>query len=144
MKRKKVWRYYCEHCKKSGCSGGHIKKHETGCTLNPDRVCKMCSIAEEEQRPMASLIAVFAPLKAVPLPDNGLGVTEYQQPVAELEAAVKKLDEMAGGCPACMLAAARLGEKASPGLSIDIDFARRRREFWDDRNEAEAARECRG
>ncbi len=34
--------YYCEFCDKHGLSSYHIRKHERGCTKNPDRKCGFC------------------------------------------------------------------------------------------------------
>ena len=56
MKTKMRPRYYCDHCGKGNGSPSYLRRHESGCTLNPNRVCKMCI---EEQAPMADLIAVL-------------------------------------------------------------------------------------
>lgn len=40
-------RYYCDHCKKGSGSPSHMKRHESGCTLNPHRVCRMCALMVE-------------------------------------------------------------------------------------------------
>lgn len=34
--------YRCEYCKKNSLSKGHMRKHEQGCTKNPDRQCGWC------------------------------------------------------------------------------------------------------
>ena len=34
-------RYYCDHCKKVSGSPSAIRRHESGCTANPGRVCAM-------------------------------------------------------------------------------------------------------
>jgi hypothetical protein len=86
MRRAQVWRYYCDFCKKSGCSGGHIAKHERGCTANPERVCGMCDLAHKAQQPMDVLIAALGA-------GDDLGM--------------ERLDVQADGCPACKLAAIR-------------------------------------
>lgn len=81
MKQKKVWRYYCDHCKKSGCGKAAMAKHERHCLKNDARECRMC----------ASL-------------NGGTNL-----PMAELVEAAKQglatLREVADGCPMCMLAA---------------------------------------
>jgi len=43
MQRKKVWRYYCDFCGRGMCSKIAMRNHEFGCTMNPDRVCSVCS-----------------------------------------------------------------------------------------------------
>lgn len=59
MRVKKVNRYYCEFCKKSGQSASHISKHEKRCTLNPNRHCGMCAMLENEQPGIKDLLSVL-------------------------------------------------------------------------------------
>lgn len=40
-------RYYCDHCNKGSGSPSAMKRHESGCTMNPQRVCRMCALEEE-------------------------------------------------------------------------------------------------
>lgn len=83
MRQKKVWRYYCEFCKKAGCHAGHMRKHELHCTANPSRKCRVCDMRDGLQEPTDVLIAA-------------LGIS------------FKRLEEVADGCPACILTALRL------------------------------------
>ena len=111
MKRKKVWRYYCDHCKKSGCSGGWISRHEKRCTANPDRVCGFCRLADIDQVPIHVLTDTIHDEMAVSEPIS----------VAEAAAnAVKALRDKTEGCPACILAAIRQSG-LRPGV-INFDF----------------------
>lgn len=102
MKKKQVWRYYCEFCKKSGCSGGHMKAHELTCTANPNRECRMCGPGGSygrtltAKRDTAALVAILATRH-----DPSLTATENR------EAIMDQLREAANGCPACILAAIR-------------------------------------
>lgn len=129
MKRKKVWRYYCEHCGKSGCSGGHIAKHERGCTANPERVCGMCRAAELDQQSLATLIGALAA--------GGLD----------------QLRDFAMSCPACMLAAIRQAPdeafktiipppafpedaRLDPRARIGFEFRKECESFWREVNVA--------
>lgn len=129
MKRVMRWRYYCDHCPKSGSSGGHMKKHEAGCVRNPERVCGMCREAELDQKAPAELDAV--------LENEGLDA----------------LRTLADGCPACMLAAvirARLkygpasyepdtgATNEPPGAAFSWTVERER--FWRDVNEEACSR----
>ena len=123
MKRKRVWRYYCEYCKKSGCSSFHLAKHEKGCTLNPDRVCGMCKYVEGDQKPMTDLMAVFDDWRWALDIDGGKD--------AQLEERVVELERLTDGCPACMLAAARQAERARGAtFTIDVEYKRRAKEMW--------------
>lgn len=85
MRRVKRWRYYCEFCKKSGASGGHMKKHEERCTKNPKRVCGMCAMMDGDwtQRPIGELVEAIGDGSA---------------------AGLARLQDISDGCPACMLA----------------------------------------
>lgn len=82
MRKRQVWRYSCDFCKKANCSAGAMTKHERGCTNNPNRVCGMCKLVEGEQKPIAELAAAA-------------------------RISLERLREVAGGCPACMLAGIR-------------------------------------
>lgn len=126
MRRKQVWRYYCDFCKKSGCSAGHIKRHERGCTNNPNRTCSYCRAAGLEQKTMSELIEVLG---------DGTDLT-----------AIRDLSE---NCPACILAAIRQAKLQSfdtdengafTGFSVDFDFNKEKEEFWSDVNYARESR----
>lgn len=91
MRKVMRWRFYCEHCKKSGASRGAMAKHEKHCTLNPSRECRMCALAGDVvQQPMADLIAAF---------DAGG------------QEALRKLAE---NCPVCIFATLRQHRAANP------------------------------
>ena len=94
MKQRKVWRYYCDHCKKSGCSKHHLLHHEKSCTKNPDRVCNFCLFIGENQKRMSELI------ESIPIEmreGDGFGSVDVPP----------ELRYAANGCPACILAALR-------------------------------------
>lgn len=95
MTRKQRWRYYCDFCKKSGGSGGHIARHEKGCTMNPQRICGFHEheAMEEAQPPMPDLIAAL----------EGKG--------ADWKAGLKALRDVSDNCPACIFAAIRQSPK---------------------------------
>lgn len=111
MKKKKVWRYYCDFCKKGGCSASAIASHEKHCTANPNRSCGMCDAAGLNQIPMFQLIAAL-----------GHGSKEC----------VATLRDLCEGCPACMLAAIRLSglQTAEPYFHVEFDFKREKEVFW--------------
>jgi hypothetical protein len=80
-------RYYCDHCNKGNGSPSAMRRHESGCTKNPNRVCRMCALVEEmggpAQRPMTELTAVLT------------------------ASGFKAMCEAANDCPACILAVLR-------------------------------------
>ncbi len=113
MTKKKVWRFYCDHCRKGGYSGGHIRKHEKQCIRNPERECGMCESGCESPEPMPKLIAAYG---------DGM----------DLDA----LRELAVGCPACMLAAITQWRDQHKHLDDSetwdekFDYKKEREEYW--------------
>lgn len=64
MRQVKRWRYYCDHCKKSGGSKSSMEKHENGCIRNPNRVCGFCAALERvggdvTRRTLQTLVVVL-------------------------------------------------------------------------------------
>jgi len=88
MRTKRINRYYCDHCKKSGCSSYHMQRHEASCTANPQRTCRMCDF----QRDLAPMIAI--------LKEPGATTEEWKDKM-------RRVREEAEECPACILAAIR-------------------------------------
>lgn len=80
MRKKRVWRYYCDFCDKGACRP--LTKHEEHCTKNPNRRCRMCH---------------WAKLKTAPIVELRFAAIE----------GVDSLRRVAQGCPACMLAGIR-------------------------------------
>jgi hypothetical protein len=100
--------FYCDYCKKHGLSASAMKVHESHCTANPNRKCRLC-----EGGPINDLIESFKArfeLKTVKY------FCEYTEPhEQEIITAIWKndpvtLDEIRNavdGCPNCMLAIIR-------------------------------------
>lgn len=95
-------RYYCDFCNKTGGSAFHIKKHESSCTNNPVRVCKMCKEMGIQQ---VSIDALLVRLKL----DSNLNISPISylmgKPVNQ-----KKVSDMLYGiteCPVCVFTALR-------------------------------------
>ena len=117
MRQKRVWRYYCDFCKKSGCSSHHIKKHEKHCTMNPNRECRMCKHAGIEQKPINILISALG---------DGSNLTSIK--------------DLSNNCPVCILSAIRQSgiqhfdydEEGFIGTYVDFDFKKEMRERWEE------------
>lgn len=105
MKKLQRWRYYCDFCKKAGGSGAAMLAHESSCTLNPDRRCRLCVLTN------GGCASTMEELMA-PLPDptewHAKWSEELQRELVEkTEAAMPALRELAQNCPACIMAALR-------------------------------------
>lgn len=116
-------RYRCDHCRKTSGSAPAMKRHESGCTANPQRRCGMCK--QNQHTPLPDLIAA-------------LGAGD--------KAGVDALRDAAEGCPACMLAAIRQSglQRATTfgpegieddGFRVPFDFNAEKESWWADRND---------
>lgn len=130
MITKTVKRYWCEFCRKSGGSAGHMRRHEERCTSNPNRVCGMCKLigTTEEHAPLSELIAYFPPV-----PDLETRVYDDQY-IRAVEAAMPIVREKSGDCPACILAARKIA--GVPAGISPYDFKAACASLWADFNEA--------
>lgn len=108
MKKVMRPRFYCDFCNKGGGSGGHIKKHESRCTLNPNRECGMCNLRHHEQPDLRALISILPDpeeLKSIDVSEDGLHAwTTWRDIPPET---VARLRDASGDCPACIMAALR-------------------------------------
>lgn len=129
MRQKKIWRYYCEFCKKSGCGKPQMRTHETHCTMNPDRICRVCGNVLKIEQPEMRWLKALMPDPTDPIyqkgsdgkfaglgafvsyssTDDGAGKRLLK---ASIERAIEDIRKMTendyhDGCPACILAAIR-------------------------------------
>jgi hypothetical protein len=81
-------RYYCDHCNKGNGSPSAMRRHERGCTLNPQRVCGMCKMLADEGGP-----------EPAPPRDELVRIMDAD--------GFKAMCAAANDCPACILAALR-------------------------------------
>ena len=120
MKMKMRPRYYCDHCGRGNGNPGYMKKHEVGCTNNPNRVCGICPKIEVTQKPMHELIEAI-----------GSGTDK------ELDT----LRDITENCPVCILAAIRQAkiqrgyDEGDEGFSVNFDFKAELKIFWEQYNE---------
>ena len=118
MKSKKVTRYWCDFCKKSGASGYHMGRHEKHCTANPGRECRVCKFARGDDS-RTDLAAAVQLLQG--------GDWEAARPLPPA------LREATGGCPACILAALRQA-LVPVGAASDFDYKAEMASLWNDVN----------
>lgn len=112
MKMKMRPRYYCDHCKKANGSPSAMKRHEVGCTANPQRVCGMCRFAEQEGGP-----------EPAPNRDELVRVMDTEGFAAMVK--------VANGCPACILSALRTKNVSPDGLGPSVGGPEDGRHVWD-------------
>lgn len=106
--KKKV--YYCEYCdKKKGLHPYWVRKHEEGCTANPNRKCGMCG--RESFKKLLAKYLIDLKLK--------------NEPTEERVEQIKK--EI--GCPACILALLRQTNTLVGGKYYD--FKTERVKYWE-------------
>lgn len=112
MKEKKVTRYSCEFCRRVAYKRPTMAAHESGCTNNPNRICKLCERIGEEQTALEILL--------------------------ENAGQVDELRKVANGCPACMLTGVRAYNKdAEEDQFAWIDYKAEHERYWGDVNEDE-------
>lgn len=138
MKKVQRWRYYCDFCKKAGGAGGHILRHEASCTLNPERVCRMCKSFANQQPAMVDMLALL------PVMPGDIGTTADEDRDDAIRNAVidalPKLRELCGDCPVCIFAALR--QKGIPvPLAEGFDLTKEMASAWNDRNSEREERE---
>jgi hypothetical protein len=123
-------RYYCDHCNKGNGSPSAMRRHERGCTLNPQRVCGMCKMIDEEGGP-----------DPAPPRDQLVAILNAQ--------GFRAMCEAANDCPACILSVIRTlnypGDEEGPGgVSGPADgreswnYDQAKQAWWADWNSAQA------
>ena len=135
MRVRRVNRYYCDFCKKPGCSARHIQRHEAACTMNPARVCGVCTkMLKQEQPELAGLMALLPnPKEFLRDDDWGIGMS-YVGLEEAVEAAMPALREAVGLCPTCIMAALR--QKGIPAtMAHGLKVKEELEAIWRDINE---------
>lgn len=129
-------RYYCDHCNKGNGSPSAMRRHERGCTLNPQRECGMCRMLAEAGGP-----------DPAPPRDELVRIMDTEGFAAMCKAAEN--------CPACILAALRTKNtkgdgETPPGVMgpedgrQDWDYKQAKAAWWNEWNSAQAERDYPG
>ena len=125
MKRKRVWRYYCDYCGKANCAKHHMKTHEKHCTMNPDRYCRMCDGATKPVRLKKTIDWVRE--NAVVDPEDTDYLALYD------ERTMIEIRRMVDDCPACILAVIRQS-KLHP-INLNFDYKKEAKKWLDEHAE---------
>ena len=128
MKKKMMWRYYCDFCKKAGCHAGHMRRHEERCTANPNRKCGMCEALGEivVQRP-SDLAASINPEHLETFSEAGIIAGEHEPGSILTLAGLDALRDKVEGCPACILATLRHADL----YCNEFSYKDEHRSFWE-------------
>lgn len=126
MHSKMRLRFYCDFCRKSGGSGGHMARHEKGCTANPKRHCSLCEIAGLDQSPIGDLLATLD--EDIEADIRAKSTDFYDIP----KILIPRLKQLTNNCPACILSAVRFRE----GYEIDFTYSDAHESFWQEVNNA--------
>jgi len=138
MKVKKVNRYYCDFCKKSGCNKHALEQHEQHCTMNPHRECRMCDKGDTTEY-LTEALSVLPNPKNYEV-NNLLGGIDYKQEFYErIPKDIQAVKEMMDGCPACVLAAMR--QKGIHLGGTGYDYKKECEDWWSEIN-AERQANC--
>lgn len=126
--------YYCDHCKKRGMSSYHMQRHESGCTANPDRACKMCGAVVGLRAVVEDFKARFLlkENKAVEQPDGFWQEPSTSHAVIWTAEPVLFSEVISAGrdCPCCILAILRQTGMNRHYFSFDFDFKKGCEDWW--------------
>jgi hypothetical protein len=130
MTTKKITRVraWCDYCKKGIWSVKKMEVHEAHCTMNPNRVCRVCkTLLLQESTSLQELLAICK--VAVPEPKTiGITGTVPESLHINLRRAAQK-------CPACEMAALRQSGIPCPAVP-GFDFTAEMKAIWQDVNES--------
>ena len=136
MRKKKVWRYYCEFCKKAGCSGGHLKRHEEHCTMNPNRTCGMCEMMGGGAPDLQKVMQILPNPDDFKKTEEKFGFISFSGLEEATDKVLQELRDAVENCPACIMAALR--QKGIPVPIVkNFNFTEECKSAWADFNEAQ-------
>ena len=142
MKTKRVNRYYCDFCKKSGCSAPHLRKHEEHCTMNPRRICGLCAV-ENNTSPeeLAEAVASIPNVEQFKHSNSDeFGESEwYSIPEETVKTVLADLSDRFDGCPVCTFTALRQAGWAGI-IHGQFNLKERIAAWWSDVNNEEDRR----
>lgn len=131
MTTKKITRVraWCDYCQKGIWSVKKMQVHEAHCTMNPNRVCRVCkTLIGQESTPLQELLAICRNSGA--LFDGPSQLWEIPESLhLDLRHAAKQ-------CPACEMAALRQSGIPCPAVP-GFDFTAQMKAIWQDVNEPE-------
>lgn len=130
----------CDFCGKKNWSVGHMRKHELYCTKNPNRICRVCKLVGNEQKPIDTLIATLPALTSY---EDEWGNVVYADGSCDLiNSALPALRDLCENCPACIMSALR-----QKGIHVrvvtDFDYSEEMKSLFSEINTFQHEYECR-
>jgi hypothetical protein len=133
VKAFRAWRFKCDFCGKNMRQRRAMERHESGCTANVNRVCRMHSYVTREDFPTVPTVLEMG--------------TMLREHYADDDHGLSALRSLADDCPCCILAALRhtglcKGDEENPPLisEAQFNFKEEMKEIW--ANHFSASREA--
>lgn len=127
--------YYCDHCGKRSLSARHMKIHELGCTLNPQRQCGLC-----EGRDITTFIEQLKTRFEIKIVKSDFGDVEEVVWKGD-EIKLDEIMEFTDNCPNCTLAILRQTKLNYSIFGFNYDYKGELNEYWAEKNQKEYDRE---
>lgn len=122
MTKRRVWRYRCDHCGKSGCSGGHMRRHEESCTKNLNRRCRMHLFLDDGTPNHKSVLEMVTAVRSAIAQEKRCDPRAIMPSEAAEVRIMQALRAASDNCPACMLAVTRYLAGDCPRDPEDLDY----------------------
>lgn len=139
MKTVKKNVYYCDHCKKKGLNKHHLEMHETFCTANPNRRCRLCKTSIN----IGAIVQHFKSKFHFVIEKRNIG-EPWERMYQDVEVCVwhdrpvtlQHIRDKTDNCPICILAVLRQTKLfyAACGLE-EFDYQKEAKEVLSDRQQ---------
>ena len=123
MKSRKISIHYCEHCGVHRHQKPAMERHEKHCTMNPNRECGMCYIAEQGQINIKETIEKITK-----------EICKLNIDISNGKDILKIIRKECGYCPACVLSVSRQGP-ADYFACVAFDYEQEKIKFFNLYNE---------
>jgi len=120
--------YYCEYCGKHGLSAGAMAKHEKHCTANPDRECRLCGNTEGYKDKIKEITSRYKLIEEET--DLIPGFISIKVEWIGEKVTLGEINDIANGCPNCMLSIIRLSGLSAGWHDLDFDYKGSLEEYW--------------
>ena len=131
--------YYCDYCKKRSLSASAMTVHESHCTANPHRKCRLCRESFDIATYTEQLKARFEIIEV----EDDYGITRHEIKWNGDHITLAEIEKFTNGCPNCTFAILRQTKLNYSVFGFNYDYKKELNEYWKDRNNEEYEREMR-